>query len=149
LLKEATTCSVYSTLAMTAFILIGGYLSDLYSKKFFMIFGITGVTVTICLMFLLRITSFDQWLTLQLLCGIFLGFYYSSRAAFFANAFPSHVRCTAVSLSLSFAQAMFGGLTPVTMNYVTKISPFLSVIPIIFITICAIYALITLKEKNH
>ncbi|MDR0631689.1 MAG: MFS transporter [Holosporaceae bacterium] len=147
-LKEAAICSVYSTLAMIIFILIGGYFSDLYSKKFFMIFGITGVSVTICLMFLFRTTSFDQWLALQLLYGVFLGLYYSSRAAFFSSAFPPHVRCTAVSISLSLAQAVFGGLTPITMNHITKISHFLSVIPIIFISICAVYALIVHKENK-
>ncbi|MDR1236033.1 MAG: MFS transporter [Holosporaceae bacterium] len=147
-LKEATTCSVYATLTMTISILVGGYFCDFYSKKFFMRFGVAGVSVTVFTMFLSDIKSFEGWLILQLLYGAFIGAYYSSRAAFFTDAFPAHVRCTAVSLSLSLAQAVFGGLTPVVMSQLTKISPFLSVVPIACVSCFAFWALAVLEEKK-
>ena len=148
-LKEATTCSMRSTLIMAAFILTGGYLSDTRSKKSFMIFGIVGVTVTIFFMFLLRVTKFNHWLILQLLYGSFIGLYYSSRAAFFAEAFPKHVRCTAVSLSLSIAQAIFGGTTPLIMSKASRITALLPAMVVTIIAACALYALTVLKENNR
>jgi MHS family proline/betaine transporter-like MFS transporter len=147
-LKEATSCSVYSTMAMTISILTAGYFCDRFSKKNFMRFGIVGVAITVCTMFLSDAASFDKWMILQLLNGIFIGIYYSGRAAFFSDAFPPHIRCTAVSLSLSFAQAVFGGLTPMVMSSLTKLSACLSIIPIICVSCFALIALTVLEEKK-
>ncbi|MDR2646322.1 MAG: MFS transporter [Holosporaceae bacterium] len=144
-LREATACSAQSTFVMIAFILVGGYLSDIYSKKFFMIFGIGGVTVIMYLMFLGETTS-NQWVTFQLIYGGFLGTYYSSRAAFFSGAFPEHVRCTAVSLSMSLAQAIFGGLTPIVMGRIVGISPTLAALVVTVIAVGALCSLATLRE---
>jgi MHS family proline/betaine transporter-like MFS transporter len=146
--EDAAACSLYSTLVMTIAILVAGYLADRYGKKFFMILGIIGVTLITYPMFMTSTRSFDHWLALQLVYGVCIGCYYSSRAAFFSEAFPAEVRCTAVSLSLSLAQAIFGGLTPLILSHAVKISSFLSVIPITLMAICAIYALIILKGKN-
>jgi MHS family proline/betaine transporter-like MFS transporter len=130
--------------------LIGGYLADRYGKKLFMILGIIGVTLVTYPMFLGCSTkSFSQWLTLQLVYGGFIGLYYSSRAAFFSEAFPAKVRCTAVSLSLSLAQAVFGGLTPIVLSHTTKISSLLSLVPVTLMAVCAIYALVISKEKRN
>jgi len=147
-LKEATTCSVYSLIVMTISILWAGYLSDRYNKKIFMRVGIIGVTLIVYPMFICRVTSFHYWVMVQLVYGLFIGMYYSTRAAFFAEAFPSEVRCTAVSISLSLAQAIFGGLTPVIMNSIIKISDFMAVIPATIVAICAMIALHVLKESK-
>jgi MHS family proline/betaine transporter-like MFS transporter len=147
-LKEATTCSMHSTLVMTASILVGGYLSDTHSKKLFMAFGIVGVAITIYLMFLLRVTTFNHWLILQLLYGGFIGVYYSSRATFFADVFPKKVRCTAVSMSLGLAQAIFGGMTPLIMSKTSKIAPLLSATVVAIVAGCALCALSLLKESS-
>jgi MHS family proline/betaine transporter-like MFS transporter len=145
-LKEATTCSVYSTLIMIISILIGGYFCDFYSKKNFMRCGIAGVAVTVYAMFLSDAGSFNEWLILQLLYGAFIGIYYSSRAAFFSGAFPKHVRCTAVSLSMSLAQAIFGGLTPIVMGRIVGISPILAAFVVTVIAMGALCALAVLRE---
>jgi MHS family proline/betaine transporter-like MFS transporter len=145
--ENAAACSFYSTLVMTIAILIGGYFADRYGKKIFMICGIIGVTLIAYPMFMTSAKSFGHWLGLQLIYGAFIGFYYSSRAAFFSDAFPVEVRCTAVSLSLSLAQAIFGGLTPIVLSHAIKISPLLSATPLTFMAACAIYALVILKEK--
>lgn len=141
-LKEATACSVQSTFIMVVFILVGGYLSDIYSKKFFIALGIVGVSFAMCFMFLGEVTS-NQWQVFQLICGGFLGAYYSSRAAFFSGTFPKRVRCTVVSLSMSLAQAIFGGLTPILMGRIIRISPALVAF---VVTIIAIGALTALRE---
>ncbi|MDR1561350.1 MAG: MFS transporter, partial [Holosporaceae bacterium] len=111
-LKQATTCSVMTNIVMIVTIFCAGYLSDIFKRKPFMIFGVVGVSCIGYLTFILQENSFGYWLTMHLSYGFFMGSYYSSRAAFFAEAFPAHVRCTAVSISLSLAQAIFGGLTP-------------------------------------
>ncbi|MDR2781245.1 MAG: MFS transporter [Holosporaceae bacterium] len=147
-LKEATTCSVYSTLVMIIFILIGGYFSDSCSRKKLMRFGIVGVTMAIYAMFLLNIRSFQGWIILQMVYGACIGVYYSGRSVFFSDAFPPHIRCTAVSLSLSLAQAIFGGMISIVMAQLTKISLFLSIIPITCVSCFALIALTVLKEKD-
>ena len=80
--------------------------------------------------------------------GFFLGIYYSCRAAFFSESFPREVRCTAVSLSLSFAQAVFGGLTPPVMEYLVDNCPYLAVIPVLFSSALALYSLYLLKDRT-
>ncbi len=166
-LREATLCSTWANVTIVFVVLGAGYLSDYFSRKPFLITGIVGVTVTACLMFLLEIKDFRYWMMLHIAYGFFLSVYYSCRAAFFAESFPTKVRCTAVSLSLSIAQAIFGGLTPVVMSYLTSCSAkittivsgifttiigisakIITVIPIMFVAILAIYALTLLKDRT-
>ena len=148
-LREATLCSTWANITIIFVILGAGYLSDYFSRKPFLIIGIVGVTIAAYVMFLLQIKDFCYWMALHVAYGFFISVYYSCRAAFFAEAFPAKVRCTAVSLSLSIAQAIFGGLTPVVMSYLTSCSlKIVSVIPITFVAIIAIYALTLLKDRT-
>lgn len=98
-------------------------------------------------MFFVPSPSYYFWLILQLSMGFFLGVYYSCRSAFFAETFPKEVRCTAVSLSLSFAQAIFGGLTPPVMGYLVEISSYLAVILIACMSALALYSLYLLEDR--
>jgi MHS family proline/betaine transporter-like MFS transporter len=148
-LKEITTCSSYATMIMVVFILLGGILADIYKKKLFMFIGIIGVSVVVYVMFLWEVASYEQWMALQLLYGAFIGLYYSSRAAFFTSVFPPQLRCTAVSVSLSVSQAIFGGLTPVVMDHITKNSSILSVIPATVVAISAIWALLMMQSQSE
>ncbi|MDR0677341.1 MAG: MFS transporter [Holosporaceae bacterium] len=147
-LEDATSCSVYATVIMTISILFAGFLSDYFSKKYFIIIGVIGVTISTYFIFFTEQNSFYNLMLLQLCYGFFIGVYYSCRAAFFSETFPPHVRCTAISLSFSLAQAVFGGLTPVTMNYVTKISNVISVLPITVVSVGAIIAVIILQKNK-
>ncbi|MDR2067527.1 MAG: MFS transporter [Holosporaceae bacterium] len=147
-LKQATQCSVASNMLIIVFILFFGYLSDKFKRKPFMIFGISGVSLVTLLMFVLQKNSFSYWFALQFLYGFFMGAYYSSRAAFFAEAFPTKIRCTAVSLSLSLAQAIFGGLTPTVMSFCQEYSNFLAAVPILIVAAMAIYAISLLEDRT-
>lgn len=145
-LKEATLCSTCANAVITVTVLIAGYISDYFSRKPFLITGIIGVAICSCVMFVLQIKDFHYWLMLHIAYGFFISVYYSCRAAFFVEAFPAKVRCTAVSLSLSIAQAIFGGLTPVVMSYLAACSlRIVSVIPVMFVSAIAIYALLKIK----
>lgn len=148
-LKEATLCSTCANAVIVVTVLIAGYISDYFSRKPFLIIGIAGVTICAYVMFLLQIKDFHYWLILHVAYGFFISVYYSCRAAFFVEAFPAKVRCTAVSLSLSIAQAIFGGLTPVVMSYLTSCSTkIVSILPITFVSAIAVYAIALLKTKK-
>lgn len=148
-LREATLCSTWANITIVFVVLGAGYLSDYFSRKPFLIIGILGVTVAAYFMFLMQVKDFGYWMALHIAYGFFLSVYYSCRAAFFAEAFPAKVRCTAVSLSLSIAQAIFGGLTPVIMSYLTSCSAkIVTVIPVTFVAIIGIYALTLLKDRT-
>jgi MHS family proline/betaine transporter-like MFS transporter len=147
-LKCATQCSIAANMIVIVFILLFGYLSDKFKRKPFMIFGIAGISLVTLVMFVFQKNSFSYWFVLQSLYGFFMGAYYSSRAAFFAEAFPTKIRCTAVSLSLSLAQAIFGGLTPTVMSYCQEYSNFLAAIPILVVASVAIYAISLLEDRT-
>jgi MHS family proline/betaine transporter-like MFS transporter len=147
-LKQAAVCSTISNAIMIVTIFIAGYLSDTFKRKPFMIIGIIGVSFVTFFIFVLSGDSYNYWLTLHILYGFFIGMYYSSRAAFFAESFPMKVRCTAVSVSLSIAQAIFGGLTPTVMSFCANCSGFVSTLPIIVLAVAAIYALSLLKDRT-
>ena len=148
-LREATLCSTWANITIVFVVLGAGYLSDYFSRKPFLIIGILGVTVAAYFMFLMQVKDFRYWMALHIAYGFFLSVYYSCRAAFFAEAFPAKVRCTAVSLSLSIAQAIFGGLTPVVMSYLTSCpAKIVTIIPVTFVAVIAIYALTLLKDRT-
>ncbi len=146
-LKESTFCATSAALISIISILGGGYLSDTFKRKPFLIIGIIGVVFVEIVMFTFQIKSFYFWLSLELFYGFFIGLYYSSRAAFFAEAFPPHIRCTAVSLSLSIAQAIFGGLTPIMMIYLNRFYNDYLIVPILIVSAAALIALHLLKDK--
>ncbi len=147
-LKQAATCGSVASVVSLISILAAGYLSDIFKRKPFLIIGILGTVLSFGYMVFYPVKSYYFWLIFQALMGFSLGVYYSCRAAFFAEAFPKEVRCTAVSLSLSFAQAVFGGLTPPLMNSVTEMgASYLSVIPIVFVSILALLSLYLLEDR--
>ena len=147
-LKQSAECGTSASMISLIAILGAGYLSDIFKRKPFLTMGIFGSAISCGYMFFSSSSSYYFWMTLQLLMGFFLGVYYSSRAAFFAESFPKEVRCTAVSLSLSFAQAIFGGLTPPIMDYLVEISSYWAIIPIVFVSILALFSLCLLEDRT-
>lgn len=150
-LSEATNCSIASNIVMIFSILGVGYISDWFSsRKPFLVIGIIGVAVSCCSMFVCGCRSATWWMILHMAYGFCLSVYYSCRSAFFAEAFPADVRCTAVSLSLSLAQAVFGGLTPVVMGRLTgmDISVLWACVPIVCVSCLALCAIAVLKQKK-
>jgi len=147
-LKQSATCGAGASIVSLISILGAGYLSDIFKRKPFLTIGIVGSLISGGCMFCTSSSSYCFWMAWQLSMGFFLGVYYSSRAAFFAESFPKEVRCTAVSLSLSFAQATFGGLTPPVMDYLVGKSSDWAIIPIIFVSILALYSLCLLEDRT-
>ena len=137
-----------ANIVMIISILSMGYLSDKFPRKIFLMGGVIGTCVFMSAMLFCDSIAFESYVALTALCGFFMGTYYSSRSAFFAESFPAEIRCTAVSVSLSLAQAVFGGCTPAVTNYLMGINNNLSVIPIIFCSSLALIALFSLKSAT-
>ncbi len=146
-LKESAFCGAAASVVSMISILVAGYLSDIFKRKPFLTIGILGTLFSGGYMFFAQSSSYHFWLTMQLAMGFFLGVYYSCRAAFFAEAFPKEVRCTAVSVSLSVAQAVFGGLTPVIMVWLVGKSSYMAIFPIFLVSIWALFSLCSLEDR--
>ena len=147
-IKEASMCSVAANFALIISAFICGYLSDIFKRKGFLAIGMIGVTIVVYFMFLMDVRDYSQWLIIQILYGWFIGMYYSCRAAFFSEAFPKSVRCTGVSVSLSLAQAIFGGSASNIMNFCVSSSGFVAVIPTTIITAIALYCLTLIEDRT-
>ncbi|MDR2412511.1 MAG: MFS transporter [Holosporales bacterium] len=99
-----------------------GRLTDLFKKrKVFLQIGAWGILL---LAYPITATLQDGslWIygILHVLSGVFLSFYYGGRTAFFAETFPAHVRCTAVSIALGIGQAIAGGTAPFVATYLVN-----------------------------
>lgn len=147
-LKMSTQCVTYANCAVMFFAVLGGYLSDKFRRKPFLGCGMIGVASTVCFIFLVGIKSESGWILVHMIFGLFIGMYFSGRAAFFSETFPKSIRCTGVSMSMSLAQAIFGGSITVIMNQCTAISNVASVLPIIFVTTCGIIALTQMPDRT-
>ena len=147
-LMQATKCGASFNLAVIFSSMFFGYLSDFLKRKLFLNGGIIGVTLVTCFMFLAEAKSPTSWIFIHIMYGFFMGMYFASRAAFFAEAFPKSVRCTGIGISMSLAQAVVGGLTPVIMHYCTSISPLFSIIPITFTAWIGAFSLRGIEDRT-
>lgn len=147
-LEDATKCANTATVVMISFILIAGYLSDKFFRKPFLLLGIIGAGISLGIMLTSSQKSVLFWMVINGICGAFLGTYYSCRAAFFTEAFPKKIRCTAVSISLSLAQSIFGGLCPAVTLRLTHIAAPFALIPVLCVSLAAIYCLGQIKDRT-
>jgi MHS family proline/betaine transporter-like MFS transporter len=147
-LEDATRCSIYANIAITVTIFACGFLSDIFRRKPFLIGGMIGVPLAMYITFMAGLESVTFFIVMNTVYGIFLGMYYSCRAAFFSEAFPRHIRCTGVSLSLSLAQAVVGGSSTIVMDYLMTISEKLSVLPITVMAILGMVAVSIMKDRT-
>lgn len=147
-LDGAARCSNIANIVIISSILICGYLSDKFSRKPFLYVGVIGTCSMLAIMLTSESHSLSFWLWVNGICGACLGMYYSSRSAFFIEAFPKKIRCTAVSISLSFAQAIFGGLSPEITHRLILLSRNYAIIPIIFVSALALYSLSKLEDRT-
>lgn len=147
-LDNAAKCSNIANIAMISAILTAGFLSDKFGRKPFLTSGIIGCVATLGVMLTSSADSLSFWITVSGVCGAFLGVYYAGRSSFFAEAFPKRIRCTAVSVSFSASQAIFGGLAPTVNFKLIQISPICSVIFVSIMACAALFALNQLKDRT-
>jgi MHS family proline/betaine transporter-like MFS transporter len=106
---------------MTASIPIGGLLSDKFNRKIVMM---SSVGVTMLCLFPMFMTLNGDHLGLHLLfeivVGSCLGLFWGGRAAFYAESFPTHVRCTAIALAFGISHSVFAGTTPLFAEIIMR-----------------------------
>lgn len=147
-LKEAATCSVIANVSIITSILVSGYMSDFHSRKVFLQSGMITVTIVTYIMFLCNISDTFAWYMIHISYGLCIGMYYGGRAAFFSESFPKHIRCTGVSVSLSIAQAVFGGGISIVLKYCVVASKYFVVLPITVVVIVALIAMTKIEDRT-
>lgn len=110
-------CALITVLMVIA-VLCGGYLSDKLTRKSVMIPAMVAIILLEYPM--MAYIGTYKGAIYQTLCGLCLALYFGGRPAFFAEAFPKKLRCTAVSVCLSISHALFAGTTSVIATYITK-----------------------------
>lgn len=140
--------SGFISILMMMCCILGGVLSDKYTRKGIIIPAIISMILLVYPMMLYVGTT--RGMVYQMLSGICLALYFGGRPAFFAEAFPKKLRCTAVSLCLSLSHAIFAGTTSVLATYVTNKfgHPACFAWYIILISILALFGFSQIKDKT-
>ncbi|MDR0407259.1 MAG: MFS transporter [Holosporales bacterium] len=154
--KASPTCAFLMTAVTNACMipmtLFAGYMTDRFKqRKSFLQAGVLGVfllvyPMTTCI----RSGNLLIYGVLHLLAGLFLSSYYGGRTAFFAETFPAHVRCTAVSFALGLGQALMGGTAPLIATYLVEQTKDIRIVTAQFAfgTLCALYALSKMRDRT-
>lgn len=116
--NEAFGSSALINMVMIVSVVVGGLLSDKFRRKNVIIPSM------FCIMLLeypmLHMIGTLGGLVYQLFSGIALSMYFGGRAAFFSEAFPKKLRCTALSVCINVSHAIFAGSTSILATYITK-----------------------------
>lgn len=149
--SDAYLYTTMANIAMIVMIPIGGYLSDLVTRKTVMnISIIVGALASIPMFYTLQNGMIFEHVMLQVIFSGSIGSFFGGRAAFYAEAYPTKIRCSAISLAFGISHALFAGTTPLMAEYVVyKTSSVLSLcIPVIICSICALFALRTIEDRT-
>ncbi len=139
-------------LVMAVATLLSGYLSDIIGKKpIFIINLLLIIFITPWLITIIEIQDFYSIITAQITLSILAAFYIGPEPALQAEFYPTNVRNTALSLSYNIATSLFGGTTPLVIEYlVQKTGTITSAI--YYVVTCAITSLIALcfyKDRSR
>ncbi|MDR3155548.1 MAG: MFS transporter [Holosporaceae bacterium] len=119
--QQAFLFTTLVNLCMTIFIPLGGMLSDKFGRKIVMMSSIGATMLCIFPMFT-TLNSYNLCLHMlfEIAIGGCLGIFFGGRAAFYAEAFPTHIRCTAIALSFGISHSVFAGTTPLVAEIIMK-----------------------------
>ncbi len=116
--QEASLFTTVVNIFMTIAIPFGGVLSDKIGRKKVIIFSITIATLSTLPMFATLTQELKYYhLIFEIVIGTCLGIFFGGRAAFYSETFPSHLRCTAVSLAFGISHPLFAGTTPLVAEF--------------------------------
>lgn len=148
---DAFEITCLANFAMLIMIPLGGYLSDKFTRKKILIHSvILSCLISIPMFYTLEKSLIISHIIFEILFAAAIGLFFGGRAAFFAEAFPTHVRCTAVSLAFGISHSLFAGTTPLMAEYfLYKTSSIfgLSSIVVIF-CILALWALVNIEDRT-
>lgn len=116
--QEASLFTTIVNIFMTIAIPFGGILSDKIGRKKVIVFSIVIATLNILPMFATLTQGLKYYhLIFEIVIGTCLGIFFGGRAAFYSETFPSHLRCTAVSLAFGISHPLFAGTTPLVAEF--------------------------------
>ncbi len=153
--QEASIFTIIVNIFVTAAIPLGGILSDKFTRKKVMIFSIyAAMLITPAMFYSLNFPGIPFMKYFHVFCeillGITLGIFFGGRAAFYSEAFPTHLRCTALALAFGISHSCFAGTTPLISEILLKTTETinsLSIMMLIF-SIFAIVSLYKLEDRT-
>ncbi|WP_425364112.1 MFS transporter [Candidatus Tisiphia endosymbiont of Hybos culiciformis] len=149
---EVTNLANYCYIIMIIATLCSGYLSDIIGrKKIFVINLLVIILVTPFLMNVIETWDFYFIITSQIILSILAASYIGPEPALQAEFYPTNIRNTALSLSYNIATSIFGGTTPLVIEYLVQKTGTITS-SIYYIIACAISSLIALyfyKDRSR
>ncbi|MDR0630539.1 MAG: MFS transporter [Holosporales bacterium] len=139
--------SAFTTIAIP----IGGILSDKFGRKKIMMVSLYLFIICSYPMFCtLNSESLYTHLFFEGIVGFSNGLFWGGRAAFYAETFPHHLRCTAVALAFGISHSLFAGSTPFVSEFLmSKTGTCYSIAGfIILLAILAILSLHKLEDRT-
>lgn len=121
-----------------------GYLSDIIGRrKIFVVNLLIIILVTPFLMNIIESSNFFFIIFSQVILSILAAFYIGPEPALQAEFYPTNVRNTALSLSYNTATSIFGGTTPLIVEYLVQQTGTITS-STYYVVICSIVSLISL-----
>lgn len=149
--QQASLYTMIVNIMITLAIPLGGYLSDIFSRKKIMLISVIVAIIDIFPTFVFLNFGWPVChLIGETILGICLGLFFGGRAAFYAETFPARIRCTALALAFGISHSIFAGMTPLWSEILMKLTGSiysLSLMMIIF-AIFAILALCRLEDRT-
>ena len=149
--EDASFFTTMANIFMTIAIPFGGMLSDKFGRKKTMMASIIIATLGIFPMFMTLSPEYKYFhLFFEILSGTCLGIFFGGRAAFYSETFPSHIRCTAVSLAFGISHPVFAGTTPLVSEFLMKVtgSCYSLAIMMTIFAICALISIACLQDRT-
>ena len=149
--EDASFFTTMANIFMTISIPFGGILSDKFGRKKTMMASIIVAMIGIFPMFMTLSPEYKYFhLFFEVLSGTCLGVFFGGRAAFYSETFPSHIRCTAVSLAFGISHPVFAGTTPLVSEFLMKVtgSYYSLAIMMTIFAICALISIACLQDRT-
>ncbi|MFY9589273.1 MFS transporter [Rickettsia endosymbiont of Halotydeus destructor] len=150
--NEVNSLASICYIIMAAITLLSGYLSDLIGRK--RIFVINLLIIIAATPFLIKIFetgSFVEVIISQMILAVLVASYIGPEPALQAEFYPTNIRNTALSLSYNTATSIFGGTTPLVLEYLVQKTGHVTsaVYYIMLLSILGLIALYFYKDRSE
>lgn len=149
---QVSNLANYCYIIMAIIALCSGYLSDVIGRK--KIFVINLLVIILVIPFLMNVIETGEFYFIiisQIVLSILAACYIGPEPALQAEFYPTNIRNTALSLSYNTATSIFGGTTPLILEYLVQKTGTITS-SIYYVIACAISSLIALcfyKDRSR